>query len=59
MSGGYYYTAEPAGVCSCHACTCSGCPDCEPDEERVCEHCGNDIATLTLRLCLDCAEGLP
>ena len=24
----YALTAEPVGMCSCHACTCSGCPDC-------------------------------
>ena len=26
MSAAY----EPVGVCSCHACTCPGCKDCEP-----------------------------
>lgn len=25
----YYWTAEPVGACSCHACTCLGCPECE------------------------------
>lgn len=26
---GYYLTAEPVGVCSCHACTCPGCRECD------------------------------
>lgn len=30
---GYYLTAEPVGVCSCHACTCDGCRECDPQEE--------------------------
>lgn len=21
---------ETAGLCSCHTCTCAGCPDCKP-----------------------------
>lgn len=35
MSGAYYLTAEPVGVCSCHACTCPGCADCDPDRDPV------------------------
>jgi hypothetical protein len=34
MSDGYYFTAEPVGVCSCHACTCPGCPECQEQEEE-------------------------
>lgn len=31
---GYYLTAEPVGVCTCHACTCDGsCPECDPTAE--------------------------
>jgi hypothetical protein len=33
MSGGYYLTAEPVGVCSCHTCTCAGCHRCDPPED--------------------------
>jgi hypothetical protein len=25
----------------------------------ICQNCGNDDATLTLRLCLDCAISIP
>jgi len=30
---GYYLTAEPVGVCSCHACTCPGCYECDPRDD--------------------------
>lgn len=34
MTFPYYLTAEPVGVCSCHACTCTGCAECEgPDDD--------------------------
>lgn len=26
---GYYLTAEPVGICSCHTCTCEGCAACD------------------------------
>lgn len=29
----YPWTAEPVGVCSCHDCTCPGCPRCEDEPE--------------------------
>lgn len=29
----YYLTAEPVGVCSCHACTCPGCSECGGDDD--------------------------
>ncbi len=29
----YYRTAEPVGVCTCHACTCPGCSRCEPADD--------------------------
>lgn len=31
---GYYRTSEPVGTCSCHACTCEGCPQCERWQDR-------------------------
>lgn len=32
---GYWYTAEPVGACSCHTCTCPGCPLCDgPNDEE-------------------------
>lgn len=44
MNGRAY---EPVGICSCHACTCPGCVECQPMPELpvpvgewACPECG-------------------